>query len=110
MERFNLKSWCVGFEVPFIDEIDSTKIVELSSKLKELYKDWFESILMELNTIQISNQNYLLLFNVVIMVDSLDETDVEESKNDWNEFKDLATQHIDEFLKSTKLPYKLIHE
>jgi hypothetical protein len=109
MDRFTLKSWSVGFEVPFFNENTQDGMDKLSGKLAKQYKNWSDTLKTEFVFFQLPTQNMLILYTLVIRVD-VDLINSDTFKEEWNEVTEGITKVIGEFLEHNKLEYRILKE
>lgn len=108
--KYYLKSWHIGFEVPFLDLEDPTGLTELSNKVTNRYLDWFDCQMVELTVKELKNQNQLVLFSIVVKVDP-NLADSSSLIDEWNKMKEDLEEICIDFLKTRNLIYKIIrHE
>ena len=81
MERFYLKTWSIGFEVPFLDTEDPQGQAELASDVSDRYLNWFDCLRVSLDTLE----------------------------SDWNKMKADLQSVIEKFLNGRNLTYKILH-
>jgi len=109
MERFTLRSWSVGFEVPFFNENTQKGMDDLPAKLAKQYKSWSDTLHSEMKFFQLPTQNMLILFTIVIRVD-VDLINSDTFKSEWVEVTEGLTKVISDFLKKNKLEYRILKE
>lgn len=107
MSRFKLKTYTVGFIVPFFDESDPSHLDVLSSNISDKYCDWFDTLSVNLYIKTMPDQNKIILFDLVVRVDTLNVSK-DKLELDWKHMQDGIKSDMDEFLKSRKLIYKLL--
>lgn len=121
-DRFYLKSFQIGFEVPFLNLEDPTGLKELAQKVTNCVAQ-FDSLDVgidilkypvvmdgddiDLNIKELPNTNSLMLFYIVARVDSLD-TDKEHQEIEWNKMTENLISIVKEFLEFKKLIYRII--
>lgn len=108
MERFYLKTWSIGFEVPFLDTEDPQGQAELASDVSDRYLNWFDCLRVSLETLELPNTNQLVLFTIVVRVDT-DLTNPDTLESDWNKMKADLQSVIEKFLNGRNLTYKILH-
>jgi hypothetical protein len=107
MEKFSLKTYCIGFIVPFFDTSDQTGFVELAQQITKRYYEWFDVLKVELERKDNPDQNPILLFTLVVRVDN-SLVRPEQLEQDWSKMIVGIKEDMDEFLKLRKLCYEII--
>jgi len=107
MSKFTLKTYCIGFIVPFFDTEEQTGYVELAQKLTDRYCEWFDTLKVDLEKKVYPDQNPILLFTLVVRVDHslVNNTQLEE---DWAKMIEGIKEDMAEFLTLRKLCYEVI--
>lgn len=108
MERFYLKTFSIGFEVPFLDTEDPQGQVELANDVSERYLNWFDCLKVSLETLELPNTNQLVLFTIVVRVDT-DLVNPETLESDWNKMQNDLQSAVEKFLQGRNLTYKILH-
>lgn len=105
MSRYYLRSMEIGFEIPFIDIKNQKGTSELSSAIVDKYLAWFDIIKVGLKLYELPNLNVVLLFYLVVRVDS-SSIDRPRFERDWKKLKEDITTDMTEFLNKNKLEFK----
>lgn len=108
MERFYLKTWCIGFEVPFLNIEDPEGQSELARDVSERYLNWFDCLKVSLDVLKLPNTNELVLFTIIVRVD-LDLANPDTLEEDWDKMKTDLQSSIEKFLTKRKLTYKILN-
>lgn len=112
MERFQLKSFSIAFDVPFFNLCNQSGLGDLTEKLNNQYLPMFDCLNIDLKLLDLDTK-YILLYNIVILVDTIDLSQSElDSK--WNSMKTDSEKYVCDFLDTCilenglKLPYRII--
>lgn len=105
MSRYYLKSMEIGFEVPFLTIKNTKGVPELTNTIVDRYLSWFDIVKVGLKHYQLPNLNKILLFYLVVRVDSA-AVDRTRFNNDWVDMKTKITDDIEDYLKANELDYR----
>lgn len=108
MDRFTLKSWAVGFEVPFFDVDNNVGYEELISELSSKYRNWFDVLKTELSIVELPNTNSVILYTFVIRVDS-DLVNSDTFESEWSQVQSEVTDVLRGWIEKQKLEYQIIN-
>lgn len=105
--RFYLKNWSIGMEIPFPTEGFSKGIEALQRSLVDSYCNWFDCLNVQLPYLEMPNGNMMLLFTITVMVDS----DLVNSNESWDEMKISIEASLKKFLEdnNVKQPYRILY-
>jgi hypothetical protein len=109
MDRFNIKSFNIGFEVPFFDLSNQEGIPELSTNISNKYLNWFDVLKTEISMLVLPNTNKLLLYTLIVRSD-MDIANSDTYVNEWNEMKSGVKELLIEYFKSKNLEFRIIEE
>lgn len=107
--RFYLKTFAIGFEIPFYDSQDKTGVNELAASVANSYLSCVDSLESSMSTIDTSTGNTILLYTLVVRVD-MDLANPDEFQADWNRMKSNIEQAFDTYLKQRNLEYRIIKQ
>lgn len=105
MSRYYLKSMEIGYEIPVISLDNQMGSEELSRSIAENYMNWFDIIKVGLKLYALPNLNGILLFYLVVRVDS-NSIDAKRLETEWNSIKSKISSAIENYLTSNKIIYQ----
>jgi len=106
-EKFKLRSWSIGFEVPFYNPEDTTGVDTLSSNLASRYRDWFDALKVDLSIIELPSTNRLILYTIVIRED-IEYTNKSTLEEDWTSMQNEVQSDLENFLKLRNLEFRVL--
>lgn len=106
-QRYNLKMFSIGYEVPFLDLNNTDGKSDLVQSIVDTYKNWFDVLNAKLDILQLPNTNQLLLYYIIVRVDN-DLINIDTFESDWTKMQDQVKQAIEKFLDSRNLIYKVL--
>lgn len=109
VDKFSLRSFSVAFEVPFFDRSNTIGYNELAHDISSRYRDWFDALKTELSVIELPSTNKLILYTIVIRVDS-DLATRNTIDSDWERMQIELINDLEKFMKVNKLDYRIIKQ
>lgn len=109
MDRFILKSWSIGLEVPFFDMNDQTGVSELGSSISDKYRNWFDTLQSNITVLKLPNTNQLILYSIIVRID-LDLVNMDTFESEWGEMRVGIEETFVEFMKVRNQEYRIVKE
>lgn len=106
--KYSLKTFSIGFECPIIDLKNDNWSEELNRELIKPDFNFFDILKNELELLKMTNGNYLLLYNLVVIIDR-DLIIRQQVDKEWDELEKSISTSITNYLIKQNVNFREIN-